>query len=282
MKKNLLILLMAIAIGTQAQVLSPQPSSSSTVTNVVGLTEVKVEYSRPKAKGRKIFGPGADALVPYGKLWRTAANTGSKVTFSDDVKFGGVAVAKGTYQLITNPGATEWTVILSNDMTLGGSTEGYDAAKDAAKVTIKADKLTEKVELFTIEITDIAENSKTANLQIMWENTSVKVPIAVDYDAKVMKSIEASTKVNPNNLFQAATYYLENGKDLKQASEWINAAVAARPEAFWMMHVKAKILKGLGDKKGAMDAATASRAEAEKQKNADYVKMNDELIKGLK
>jgi hypothetical protein len=98
----------------------------------------------------------------------------------------------------------------------------------------------------------------------------------------VMKSIEASTKVNPNNLFQAANYYLENGKDLKQASEWINTAVAARPDAFWIMHTKAKILKALGDKKGALDAATASRAEAEKQKNADYVKMNDELIKGLK
>jgi hypothetical protein len=282
MKNTFLILLMVAGLAAEAQVLSPQPSSSSTVTNVVGLTDVKVEYSRPKAKGRKIFGAGPEFLVPFGKLWRTAANTGSKITFSDDVKFGGVAVAKGTYQLITNPGATEWTVILSNDMTLGGSTEGYDAAKDAAKVTVKSEKLTEKVELFTIEIADIAENSKTANLQITWENTSVKVPITVDYDAKVMKSIEASTKVNPNNYYQAANYYLDNGKDLKQASEWINAAATARPDAFWITHTKAKILKALGDKKGAIDAATASRAEAEKQKNADYVKMNDDLIKGLK
>jgi hypothetical protein len=282
MKNTFLILLMVAGLAAEAQVLSPQPSSASTVTNVVGLTDVKVEYSRPKAKGRKIFGAGPEFLVPFGKLWRTAANTGSKITFSDDVKFGGVDVAKGTYQLIANPGATEWTVILSNDMTLGGSTEGYDAAKDAAKVTVKSEKLAEKVELFTIEIADIAENSKTANLQITWENTSVKVPITVDYDTKVMKSIEASTKVNPNNYYQAANYYLENGKDLKQASEWISAAAAARPDAFWITHTKAKILKALGDKKGAIDAATASRAEAEKQKNADYVKMNDDLIKGLK
>ncbi len=282
MKNYLMILMLAIALTTQAQIQTPQPSSASTVTNVVGLTEVKVEYSRPKAKGRKIYGEGETFLVPFGKMWRTAANSGSKITFSDDVKFGGTAVPKGTYQLISTPGATEWTVILSKDMTLGGSTEGYSAANDVAKATVKTEKLTEKVELFTIEVTDIAENSKAANIQISWENTSVKVPITVDFDAKVMKSIETSTKVNPNNLFAAASYYLENGKDLKQASEWVNVAVAANPDAFWMLLVKAKIQKGLGDKKGALESATASKALAEKAKNVDYVKMNDELIKGLK
>jgi hypothetical protein len=282
MKKNFLILLMAVGLAAEAQVLSPAPSPTATLSTVVGLTDVKIVYSRPKAKGRKIFGAGPEFLVPFGKLWRTAANSGSTITFSDDVKFGGVSVAKGTYQLVANPGATEWTVILSNDMTLGGGTEAYDASKDVAKVTAKTEKLTERVEMFTIEIADVAENNKTANLQIMWENTSVKVPIAVDFDAKVMKSIEANTKVNPGNLYAAANYYLDNGKDLKQASEWITTAATARPDAYWILHTKAKILKALGDKKGAIDAATASRAEAEKQKNPDYVKLNDDLIKGLK
>ena len=97
-----------------------------------------------------------------------------------------------------------------------------------------------------------------------------------------MASIEASTKVNPNNLNNAANYYFDNGKDLKQALEWATAASAARPEAFWMSYTKAKIQKALGDKKGATESAMASRTEAEKAKNMDYVKMNDDLIKGLK
>ncbi len=282
MKNILSIVLIACSLVMQAQVQTPQASTASTVTNVVGLTEVKIEYSRPKAKGRKIFGASAEFLTQYGKLWRTAANTGSKVTFSDDVKFGGVDVPKGTYLLLTIPGATDWTVILYKDVAMGGNTDGYDQTKDQARVTVKSEKLTEKVETFTIEIADFAENSKSANLQIMWENTSVKVPIAVDFDARVMKSIEANTKVNPGNLYQAATYYFENGKDLKQALEWANTAAAANSEAYWVLLLKAKIQKSLGDKKGAMETSVASKAAAEKAKNFDYVKMNDELQKGLK
>jgi hypothetical protein len=282
MKKNLVILLLAIGLVAEAQVQTPQPSTASTVTNVVGLTEVKVEYARPKAKGRKIFGAGPEYLVPFGKMWRTAANQGSRVTFSDDVKVAGTAVPKGTYQLVTTPGATEWTVILSKDMTLGGSTEAYNKSNDVVNTTVKSEKLTEKVELFTIEVTDIAADSKSANLQISWENTSVKLPFTVDFDAKVMKSIEASTKVSPNAQYQAALYYLENGKDLKMANEWITAAASANPDAYWVLYTKARIQKALGDKKGATESATASKVAAEKEKNADYVKMNDELIKGLK
>jgi len=282
MKNILAIVLIAASLVTQAQVQTPQPSTASTVTNVVGLTEVKIEYSRPKAKGRKIFGATADVLTPYGKLWRTAANTGSKITFSDDVKFGGMDVPKGTYLLLSIPGAAEWTVILYKDVAMGGNTEGYDQTKDQARVTVKSEKLTEKVETFTLEISDFAENGKSANLQIAWENTSVKVPVTVDFDARVMKSIESNTKVNPGNLYQAATYYYENGKDMKQALEWVTTAANANANAYWVWLLKAKIQKALGDKKGAMESSVASRAVAEKEKNAEYVKMNDELQKSLK
>lgn len=282
MKNILVIALLVVGLTAQAQVQTPQPSTASTVTNVVGLTEVKIEYSRPKAKGRKIFGATGDFLTPYGKLWRTAANTGSKVAFSDDVKFGGVDVPKGTYLLLSIPGAAEWTVILYKDVAMGGNTEGYDQAKDQARVVVKSEKLTEKVETFTLEIADFAENSKSANLQIMWENTSVKVPITVDFDVKVMKSIEANTKVNPNNYFNAAVYYLENGKDLNQALVFVNKAVEANPTAFWILYQKARIQKGLNDKAGALATSKISLEESIKAKNVDYQKMNEDLQKSLK
>ncbi|NOT76404.1 MAG: DUF2911 domain-containing protein [Cyclobacteriaceae bacterium] len=280
MKNVLVILLVIVGFIADAQVMSPAPSPAATVSTVVGLTDVKVEYSRPKAKGRKIFGDGN--LTPYGQIWRTGANSGSKITFGDDVKFGGMDVPKGTYLILTIPGATEWTVILYKDVAMGGNTGDYKQANDQTRVVVKSEKLTEKVETFTIEISDLSDNSKTANLQIMWENTSVKVPITVEFDTKVMKSIEASTKINPNNLFSAGVYYFENGKDIKQAYEWVSAAAAANPNAYWVAYQKAKIQKAMGDKKGAIESATASRIVAEKEKNMDYVKLNDDLIKSLK
>ncbi len=198
------------------------------------------------------------------------------------MKFGGTDVPKGSYLLLTIPGATEWTVILYKDVAMGGNTSDYDKSKDAARAIVKSEKLTEKVETFTIEISDLSENSKTANLQIAWENTSVKVPITVEFDSKVMKSIEASTKINPGNLYQAATYYYDNGKDMNQALIWVNEAVKANPGAYWILLQKAKIQKAVGDKKGAMETSMASKAAAEKEKNMDYVKLNDDLMKTLK
>jgi hypothetical protein len=281
--KNTLLILAILAVGFVAngQVQTPQPSPAASVSTVVGLTDVKIDYSRPSAKGRKIFGEGA-VLLPYGAIWRTGANTGTKITFSDDVKVEGIAVPKGEYLIFSWPGATEWTVSLYKDIALGGNTGDYDKTKEAANFKVKSEKLAEKIETLTINIGDIAADSKTAKVQIAWENTSVKFTVAVDYDAKVMKSIEASTKVNPNNYFNAAVYYLENGKDLKQALEWVNVAAAANPTAFWIMYQKARIQKGLGDKAGALATSKASWEAAKTANNRDYQIMNEDLQKSLK
>jgi hypothetical protein len=276
------MVLSVCSLTMQAQIQMPQGSPAATVSTVVGLTEVKVEYSRPKVKGRKIFGTGAEFVVPFGTLWRTAANAGSVVTFADDVKFGGKDVPKGKYLLLTIPGASDWTVILYKEVAMGGDTDAYDQSKDQARVTVKAGKLTEKVETFTVEIADVSEDSKTANLQLMWENTSVKIPIVVDFDAKVMKAIEANTKVNPNNLVVSAVYYLENGKDLKQALSWINTALEGNPDAFWILYQKARIQKAMNDKVGALATSKASWEQAKLANRDDFLRMNEELQKSLK
>ncbi len=281
MKNTLTILLAVLCFVATAQVQTPSPSPAATVTTVIGLTDVKIDYSRPRAKGRKIFGEGADFLTPYGSIWRTGANSGTKITFGDDVKVEGVAVPKGEYLIFTWPGATEWTVSIYKDVKLGGNTDGYDKAQEAANFKVKSEKLTEKVETFTINISDIADDSKSAKVQLAWENTSVKFAIGVDYDAKVMKSIEASTKVTPGNYLNAAVYYLENGKDVKQALEWANKAAEANP-AYWVLYQKARIQKANGDKAGAMATSTASLAAAKKENNRDYQKMNEDLQKTLK
>lgn len=280
MKKLFILILVVTCFLAEAQIQTPSASPAATVTTVVGLTDVKITYSRPRAQGRKIFGDGN--LVPFGKIWRTGANNGTRISFSDDVKVEGVAVPKGEYLILTWPGATEWTVSLYKDVELGGNTGGYKAENDAAKFTVKSEKLTEKVETFTINIGDIADNSSSAKVQLAWENTSVKFNVTVDFDAKVMKSIEEGTKVSPNAYSAAASYYFENGKDLKQALEWITLACNANPNAFWNLLTKARIQKALGDKTGALATSALSKAAAEKAGNNDYVKMNDELAKSLK
>ena len=283
MKNTFLIVLLAVGLVANGQIQTPQASATASTSTTVGLTDVKIDYSRPSAKGRTIFGDAATVLVPYGKIWRTAANSGTKITFSDDVKVEGVAVPKGEYTIYTWPGATEWTVSLYKDIKLGANTDKYDKAQEAANFKVKSEKLTEKVETFTINIGDIAADSKSAKVQIAWENTSVKFTITADYDAKVMKSIEASTKVNPNNYYAAAVYYMDNGKDVKQALEWINKSFEgnATPQ-FWQLYQKARIQKANGDKAGALATSKASWEASKVANNRDYQLMNEELQKSLK
>jgi hypothetical protein len=283
MKKLLSVFLLIATIGVQAQIQTPAASPAATVSSVVGLTDISIKYSRPKMKGRKIYGSGSDFLVPYGELWRTGANMGTLITFSDDVKVEGKDVKKGEYMLLTIPGADSWTIILYSDPSIGGNMANYKQEKDAARFSVKPAKLAETVQTFTIGISDIADDNTGANIQLAWENTSVKFNVTVDYDSKVMKSIETGTRVSPGNYIAAANYYFETRKDLNKALEWITLGIdTGNKEAFWNIHTKAKIQDALGDKKGALATAQQSLELAKKAaSDFGYIKMNEDLIAKL-
>lgn len=281
MKTPLILLLAAACFAAEAQVVTPAASPSATVSTVVGLTDIKVEYFRPQMRGRKIFGDGPEYLTPYGRLWRTGANGGTAITFSDDVTVEGIKVPKGKYLILTIPGASEWTVSLYSDVSLGGNLQAYDKSKEVANFKVKPVTLPQPIETFTVNIGDISDDSKQAKVEIAWEKTSVKFTVGVEYDSKVMASIESTKDMNPFDLFQAAVYYLENGKDLKQAMTWITKAEESIKDAYWLQYQKARIQQGLGDKKGALATAKASLENAKAADDLSFQKMNQALIAAL-
>jgi hypothetical protein len=284
MKKSLLVIALAVcSLLADAQIQTPAASPAASVSSTVGLTEVKVAYSRPRLKGRKVFGTG-EVMHPYGQMWRTGANNGTIISFSDDVKVEGIAVKKGEYLIFTIPGATDWTIMLNSDLSIGGNVDAYKTATEAARFTVKANKLTSKVETFTVNIADIASDNKSATVELAWEDVSVKFGVAVEFDERVMKDIEAKTKVSPGNYIAAANYYFETGKDLKKALEWITLGIeTGNKKAFWNIHTKAKIQKALGDKAGALATAQESlKLAKEAESDFGYIKLNEDFIKSLK
>lgn len=270
-------LLLATFFQVQAQISSPAPSPLSTVTQKVGLTDISVTYSRPGVKGRKIFG----GLEAYGELWRTGANALTKLTVSDEITLGGKTVPAGEYALLTIPDKSEWTVIINRNLE-GGEAE-YDESQDVARIMVKPTKLSEMVETFTIGFSDLKNDA--ANLDIVWENTKVSVPVKVNVDEKVMAQIEktmASTNASAGDYYQAASYYFTTNRDPKKAMEWINKAVSMNDTQFWVLHLQAKILEKNGKNAEAKAAAEKSIKLAKEAGNADYVRMNEALIAGLK
>lgn len=270
-----------------SQITLPAPSPAGKVYSKVGLTDVEITYLRPKMKERKIFGEGDDYLVPYGKMWRTGANAGTLITFSDDVIISGDTVPAGEYMILTIPGADEWTIIFYKDASIGGNMSSYKEEDAQLKVIVAPVKLTETVQVLTFNVADIHPENTGAAIELAWENTSVKVPFEVNFNDKVMASIEANTKVNPRNYVTAANYYFNTGKDSKQALEWIEKYFAADENyksQFWNLHLMAQIQKATGDIEGAKATAEESLERASKADGGDfgYIKRNEEFLASLK
>ncbi len=275
-KLKVLLLIAGLSLSgsdfVQAQGLKvPTPSTLQKVSQGFALSEIQIEYSRPSAKGRVIFG----GLVPYGKLWRTGANQSTKITFGEDVKVNGLEVKAGTYAIYTVPGEKEWKISLYNDLKLGGNVANYTTKNEVVAMQVPVKKLADKVETFTIQIDDISNTS--ANITLSWENTQVSFNVTADIDAQVVANIESAMKDN-RPYHQAASYYLETGKDLNQAYEWVQKAAEQNPNAFWVLLNKAKIEHALGKHEAAIATANQVKVKAAEAKNDDYIKMADAMI----
>lgn len=276
MKRIFLAAMMVVAFAqADAQLVTPQPSPTQTVKQNFGLSSVELSYSRPAVKGRKIYGD----LVPFGEVWRTGANQATTLTFGDDVTIGGTAIKAGKYGLLSIPGKSEWILIISKQTDVT-SPAAYKQDQDVVRVNVAPAKTRVKTETFTIQFANM--QATKCDLQILWANTMVTLPIATDVDSKVMAKINELMKTEKPPYFNAAAYYLENGKDLNQALAWFDKAVEAQPTAFWIHYQRANCLAKLGRKQDAIAASEKSKELAAKAPNADYVKLNEKLLKELK
>jgi tetratricopeptide (TPR) repeat protein len=275
MKKIIFMLAMMIAnYAIEAQVKTPQPSPKSTITQVVGLTNVEIVYSRPSSKGRDVF----NNLVPYGKLWRTGANENTTISFSEDVIIDGKTLAKGKYALYTTPKADNWEIIFYKSTDNWGNPENWDETKVALKTNVKPELLNRNVESFTIGINNLDNNF--AHLELSWEKTIVAIKFEVPTQKAAMASIEkALAGPNAGDYFSSAQYLQQSNGDMNKALTYINKALDMnKDKPFWYNRLKSLIQAKLGDKNGAIETAKISLASAEAAKNQDYVKMNKDSI----
>ncbi len=267
-------LIIGLVFTATSQIKTPSPSPASKIEQVVGLTDVTIEYSRPAMRGRTIFGD----LVPYGKLWRTGANARTKITLSTDALIDGKELKAGTYAIFSIPSEDYWDIILYTDAKGAGAPAELDQSKVAVQMTIKTQLLTDDVQSFTINISDITNN--TAKINISWEKTKISFDILVQTDVVAMESIEkAMSGPTAGEYYQSAVYFLNNNKDLKLAKEWIDKSIMMNENPpFWQLRQQSLIYAALGDKSGAIEIAKKSLEGAQKAGNDDYVKMNNDSI----
>src|SRR5688572_2701915 len=167
MRKSAMVIVAFIAVAALVvlaqQDKSKRPSPPATAEAMIGGKKISIEYSRPSAKGRKVFG----GLVPYGQVWRTGANEATALKTDADLQFGSLSVPKGTYTVYTVPDETSWTLVI-NKQTGQWGTE-YSQAQDLGRVPMKVSSTEKPVEMFTIAI---EPKGNGGTLKMTWENTA--------------------------------------------------------------------------------------------------------------
>ena len=260
---------------TKLKITTPQPSPKATVEQRVGLTDVSVEYSRPGVKGRAIFGD----LVPFGKTWRTGANSNTKVTFSSDVSIDGQTLNAGSYGLYTVPNENSWEVMFYSESDNSGVPRDWDDTKVVAKTSIEVYSMPMNVETFTITFDDVSGTSAT--LGILWEKTYVGIKFEVPTDKLVSDTIAAVMAASPEvgDYYNAAIYYRQQDLDIKKANEWMEKAMSLTEKpAFWQLRQQSLIYAKMGDTEKAIAVAEKSLELSKAAGNEAYIKMNTQSL----
>jgi hypothetical protein len=270
-------LLSAVATGAalaQQQLDLPRPSPNATVSQMVGVTEITIKYSRPGVKNREIWGK----LVPYGEVWRTGANENTTIKFSTPVKVEGHELPAGTYGLQTIPTATEWTVIFSKDANEWGAFS-YKQADDALRIQAKPQpaELRERMAFDFDDVTDTA-----TQVVLHWEK--LKVPFTVEVDTPKLVSAKAKEVVRWQTSYQAANYCIQNDTCLDDASRWLDASIALDSN-FANLRAKAMLLAKQNDGRGAAmyaEKALAAAKTAQPAPNPQQVKDLEGMVAAKK
>lgn len=275
LKKGFTFIFLLVSSIAIAQMKHPKASSVATVTQEVGFTTIKVDYSRPSARGRKIFGD----LVPYGRIWRVGANASTKITFDYDVQILGDTLPKGRYALYAFPEESEWQLVFhKNTSHWGDGRKKYNPDEDALRVAIKPQKSESYQENFLIAFDSISHDK--AMLALHWANTKVSIPILVNTHKLMEMQIEQrlSHQAKPQTYYEAGRYYVEQGIKYDIALTYLNKAIELGGDTYYYQRVKSLAEAELGDYKAAIKSAEKSLELAHKQDKDEFVSMNQKNI----
>src|SRR5579862_4945839 len=255
-KRRLLVLFAGVLLAAAAHAQTatgetlmlnlPRASQHALVSQRIGITDITINYHRPLANGRQIWGK----VVPYGQVWRAGANENTTITFTDPVTIEGQALDKGTYGLHMIPGENQWTVIFSKDSAAWGSFS-YKQDADALRVTVKP-QATDAHDALAYDFDDVKADSAVVTMR--WDKVAVPFKVAVNVNEIVTASIHRQL-YGLNQYYwegwdDAAGYFLANKINLDEALQDEDQSIQAE-ERYDNLMQKSKILDAMGRKPDA-------------------------------
>ena len=245
MKKTILItFLISISFKLISQETDyPYPSFSpkGNISQIVGNTQLNIEYERPSARKRLIFG----GLVPWNEVWRTGAGNCTKIAFDKEVSIGGQRVPAGNYSIFTIPNPTKWVVIINKDTTLYGSFD-YNYKDDVARFSVLPTETERYYETLNF---DIQLNQHNAKMYISWANTQINFDILTSTNEKIQKLISEELLTGNNKVSDiyagAASYLAFREIDYTNALKLAEKAIELDKNNEWVYGIKIEIYEKL-------------------------------------
>lgn len=255
-RMRLFVLLLGLLVVSAAQAQTatgetlmlnlPRASQHALVSQRIGITDITINYHRPLANGRQIWGK----VVPYGQVWRAGANENTTITFTDPVTIEGQALDKGTYGLHMIPGENQWTVIFSKNSTAWGSFS-YKQDEDALRVTVKPET-TGTHDALAYDFNDVKANSAVVTMS--WDKVAVPFKVQVNVNdivtASIHQQIHGLNQYYWEGWDDAAGYFLANKINLEEALKDEDQSIQSE-ERYDNLLNKSKILEAMGRKQDA-------------------------------
>ncbi|PHN93108.1 hypothetical protein CSC80_13440 [Maribacter sp. 6B07] len=260
----------------------PKASPFARIEQEIGLSKITVEYSRPSAKGRTLFGNqpnGAPGLVPYGRIWRVGANESTKITFSTNVIICDNSLEKGTYALYAFPNENKWEIVFHKNLThWGDGRKNYDPNEDVLRIALVPTEVKDFQEIFLISFDDINHNGTLMNWN--WGTTQISIPIHFDTKAimKVQIADKLSNAPSAQTYYEIARYYQEQNIHTNEAKEYVERAIELGGDTYYFHRVRSLILADLKMFDKAITAAKISMKLAEKEGKDEFVRLNQDNI----
>jgi Protein of unknown function (DUF2911)/Tetratricopeptide repeat len=284
MKKSLLVVLGSVlfvagvshaqtATGETLMLNLPRASQHALVSQRIGITDITINYHRPLANGRQVWGK----LVPYGQVWRAGANENTIITFSDPVTIEGQSLDKGAYGLHMIPAETEWTIIFSKNSTAWGSFT-YKQDEDALRVKVKP-QTGDMHDALAYDFDDVKADSAVVTMR--WEKVAVPFKVHVNVNDIVTASIHQ--QIHGINQYywegpdDAAQYFLVNKINLDEALKYEDLSIQ-NEERYDNLMNKSKVLEAMGRKQDA----DSFRAKALDKANALQLYVYGRQLQGEK
>ncbi len=261
------------------QINHPRISPQTSLVQSVGLTEVTISYSRPSARGRKVF----DGIVPFGRIWRLGANESTHITFQDSVSILGNKLPPRTYALYAIPQKEKWVIIFHKNLNLwGDGRDLYNVQEDALRITVASHYFREFTETLTIEMNCLTHDNGV--LEIYWENTRVSIPLVWNTQQKMIDEIQEQVVKNPTaqTFYEAARYYQETGIFPQKSLLYLDKSEKIGGEKYFISRIRSLVYASLNNYSRAILEAERSQAMAKSLGKDEFVRMNTENIEKWK